>query len=422
MIIGVSAAQGGGFKRAQFKQISAAASPSFNTKKLGVRFGAKGEEAGDLAVIAVTHRSNLTPPDGLTLLSHQRITDATGIVQSLSLFYIKLATGDLGRPLDFTQVLEKRMSLAYTVQRPGNITSALTVVAFAEQAETDTPAPWSAAPVTGTHYGQLVVQAQARVAATDTDMYLVPNYMVQAGDPKGSRLTLGSRTINDNLTQAGEFTLDNPGYDVTSTLSASVIFSVQVYGPPQNITLSSQGNGSTSDLTQAGRFWRVRPDAGATLWHKVKGSPTKIPKAGLFFEMKIEEGPVAGGPRVWGFGFCRDRMPSTSVTDGPDNVDCFMWMNDGTVVDKAGAFPWPYVPKTVPWGVGDTVGMMLGEWSYGENPLTRLYINGEFAGEFRTSGFTSEQHQPIVMKLGPDGAIRSPDRVIRLPDGCTVWN
>lgn len=422
MIIGVSASQAGGFKPAQFKQISSAVSPSFNSKKLGVRFGSKGEAVGDLAVIAVTHRSNLTPPTGLNLLSHQRITDATGIVQSLSLFYIKLATADLGRAFDFEQVLEKRMSLAYTVQRPANITSALTVVAFAEQAETDTPAPWSAAPVTGTHYGQLVVQAQARVAASDSDMYLVPNFMVQAGDPTGSRLTLGSRTINDNLTQAGEFTLENPGYGVTSTLSASVIFSVQVYGPPQNITLSSQGNGTTSDLTQAARFWRVRPDAPVGQWHKVKGSPSRIPKAGLYFEMKIEEGAAAGGVREWAFGFCRDRQPTTGDTDGPQNVDCFMWMNDGTIVDKAGAFPWPFVVKTVPWGVGDTVGMMVGEWSYGTNPMTRLYINGDFVGEFLTGGFTEIPHQPIVMKLGPTGAIRSPDRVIRLPDGCTVWN
>lgn len=424
MIIGVTAAQGGIWQQAQFKKVSSD-SLAGNTKKLSLRFGAGGEQAGDLAVIAVTHRSNLTPPDGLTVISQQQVTDASGIVQSLSLFYIKLATADLGRLLDFVQVQEKRMAVAYTVQRPASIASPLTLVAFAESTQANAAAPWPAAPVTATKGGQLVVQAQARVAAATSDMYLVPEQFFAQNQPKGQRLIIGARTVYDKMEQTGQFDLQGGLYPQTSVLSASVVFSVNIPGPAQNLTWQSAGASGTlptSDITENGKLWRVRADAEPTYWHMARCTTLRLPITGLYFEIKVEEGPAAGAPRSMAIGIARNRQPTTSGSAAPDNIDMFMWFNDGTMIDTSGAFPWPYVQKTAPWGVGDTLGYAVGNWSIGTPIGQRFYINGNFAGELTRTGFGSDPHAAYCAKLGGGGAFRFPDRLTRLPGGCTVWN
>lgn len=424
MIIGVTAAQGGIWQPAQFKKISSD-SVAGNASKLSVRFGAGGEQAGDVAVIAVTHRSNLTPPDGLTVLSQQQVLDATGITQSLSVYYIKLALGDLGRLIEFKQVQEKRMAIAYTIHRPASITSPLTLVAFAESTQANAAAPWPAAPVTGTRAGQLVVLAQARVAASSEDMYLVPENFLTQASPKGQRLVLGAKTIYDRLEQAGSFDLSNPAYTATSVLSASVIFSVNIPGPPQNMTWESSGaSGSlpTSDITENGKLWRVRAGAEPTYWHMARCSTLKLPATGQYFEVKVVEGPAAGTPRSMAIGISRSRQPTTSGSAAPDNVDMFMWFNDGTIIDTSGSFPWPYVTVTPPWGLGDTVGYSVGNWWLGTPIPQKLYLNGDYVGDLPRTGFLSDPHAPYFAKLGGGGAFRFPDRLIRLPSGCTVWN
>lgn len=427
MILGVTASQGGIWQKAMFKPISADDTLAGNTKKLGKRFGAAGELAGDLAIFAVMHRSNLTVPAGLTLISSQSITDATGIVQSLSVYYIKLGVDDIGRLFEFEQVLEKRMAVASTVHRPANITAPLTLEAWADDSLADAAAPWPAAPVTATKVGQLIVQIQGRVAAASTDMYLVPEGMLPLSYTKGSRVRMGARIYNNQPLQEGSFDVEGALYDSTSTLSASVVFSVAIPGAAQNLAWVSSGATGTpisSDITETGRVWRVRPDAEPTYWHKARGIPAKATGNGrLFWEVEILEGPAAGGSRVWAIGFARDSISTDSgvgFSADPGIAGRHQWFNDGCVRnDVDGTYPPPITPA---WGVGDVIGLSIDLRSQTRNQV-RGYINGKYVGDLPISnadGFNF--FGPHVCKLGGNGALKFRTTVIDLPENTAIWN
>lgn len=430
MSLATIAAPTGVWPSGHFRQVPGAdQSAEGVTTSLTMRLGKFGEKPGDLLVVAVAHRSALVVDAALQLICTEEIQDATGIRQSLSMFYLQLGASDVGRVFKFDQFLALQLSVTYTVQRPVNTLAPLTVEASSHGHTLNASAPWPATPVTPTKVGQLIMVAQARVSVGTKDIVQAP-FLPRSLSKLHSRITMfGKDALRKGEEVAGAFEMPEGIYPSTSVLTASVVFSLTLAKAKQNVLLRSAGATATvpsCDITEGGRLWTVRATAEPTYWHKALSTVDYEEKGVKYFEVEIVDGPAIGDPRRMCIGVASyDTITSSGSGGLYDMHSDRVWWNDGSVYDRVRGAIVPNV--TPPWGKGDVLGLqvdMMGNGNYGDNVAGRAYgyLNGVSLGAILPSLYNfTDRTSLMVGNKGRGASIRFPSTLEQLPHGNTAW-